>query len=155
MNLMPYHRIKEIASKVSKLMRLFHSDYQVITGLSVVGMAAIAYLTDSKASGDFEIWRAVEMDKSEIRLSGELEKTKAEITRQIADAYSKNQVGQFNQIEITDYTRNIKPPKLDWNHNVDPSTYTIVLDRYRRCVGVAYKGAYVHAYEDPGVCKKQ
>ena len=150
---MPYHRIKEIASKVSKLMRLFHSDYQVITGLSVVGMAAIAYLTGSKASGDFEIWRSVEIDKSEIRLSGELEKTKAEVSREIADAYRKNQIGSFNQIEITDYVYSSTPPNLDWNHNVDPNTLTIVLDQYRRCVGVAHKGTYIHAYKDPQVCQ--
>ncbi|HAJ62714.1 MAG TPA: hypothetical protein DCP31_28695 [Cyanobacteria bacterium UBA8543] len=129
------------------------SDYQVITGLSVLGIAAIAYLSGSKASGDFAIWRSVEMDKSEIRLSGELEKTKAEVSREIADAYRKNQIGRFNQIEITDYVYSSTPPNLDWNQNVDPNTLTIVLDQYRRCVGVAHKGTYIHAYKDPQVCQ--
>lgn len=40
------------------------------------------------------------MNKSQIRLSGELEKTKAEVSREIADAYRKNQIGSFNQIII-------------------------------------------------------
>ena len=135
------------------MLRLKRFDYQVITGLSVLGIAAIAYLSGSKASGDFEIWRSVEIDKSEIRLSGELEKTKAEVSREIADAYRKNQIGSFNQIEITDYVYSSTPPNLDWNHNVDPNTLTIVLDQYRRCVGVAHKGTYIHAYKDPGVCQ--
>ncbi|HEY9608696.1 hypothetical protein [Allocoleopsis sp.] len=130
------------------------SNFQVITGLSVLGIAAIAYLTGSKASGDFEIWSRVETNKSEIRLSGELEKTKAEVAREIADAYRKNQIGNFNQIEITDYVYNSAPPILDWKHNVDPHTLTIVLDKYRRCVGVTHKGAYIHAYTYPDVCQE-
>jgi hypothetical protein len=111
------------------VLRLKTFDYQVITGLSVLGIAAIAYLTGSKASGDFEIWSSVEMNKSQIRLSGELEKTKAEVSREIADAYRKNQIGSFNQIEITDYVYSSTPPNLDWNHNIDPNTLTIVLDQ--------------------------
>jgi hypothetical protein len=80
------------------------------------------------------------MNKSQIRLSGELEKTKAEVSREIADAYRKNQIGSFNQIEITDYVYSSTPPNLDWKHNVDSNTLTIVLDQYRRCVGVVHKG---------------
>ncbi len=72
----------------------------------------------------------------------DLEKTKAETAKKVADAYSKNAIATFEQLMVNDYVLSNTPPRIDWQHTVDPTKKTFVYDRYRKCAGYAYKGKF-------------
>ena len=82
----------------------------------------------------------------------ELEKVKAESAKKVADAYSKNGIANFEQLIISNYTLSNQPPRIDWNHTVDPTKKTLIFDRNRLCVGYAIKGQFYFTKYYQGVC---
>jgi hypothetical protein len=94
--------------------------------------------------------QATERDR--LTAEAELEKTKAEATKKVADAYSKNAIANFDQLTVTDYTLSNTPPRMDWRHSVDPTKKTFVYDKYRRCTGYALNGKFFFVLYYSGVC---
>ncbi len=92
----------------------------------------------------FSIPASLQQAKERDRLSAEadLEKAKSEAAKKVADAYSENAIATFFQLTVNDYVLSNTPPRIDWQHTVDPSKKTFVYDRYRKCVGYAYKGKF-------------
>ena len=92
----------------------------------------------------FSIPDSIKQAKERDRLTADtqLEQTKAEAAKKIADAYSKNAIATFDQLTINDYVLSNTPPRIDWQYTVDPTKKTFVYDRYRKCVGYAYKGKF-------------
>jgi len=116
------------------------------------GVTGILFLVGINA---LTIPGSLQQTKERDRLTAEaqLEQTKAETTKKVADVYSKNQIATFNKLIVSRYTLSTDPPKIDWNHSVDTTKKTFVYDRYRRCVGYAYQGKfYFIKYYDEGVC---
>lgn len=117
------------------------NSFRLVTTGSIIGLGAIALLTTAKATYDHAAWR-----------NAQQEKTQAESTKAIADAYRENQVTTFEQLIVRDYILNNTPPRIDWRHTVDPTKKTVVYDQYRKCVGYAYQGKFYFALHDKGVC---
>ncbi len=90
--------------------------------------------------------------RDRLTAEAELEKTKAEATKKVADAYSKNAIANFDQLTVTDYTLSNTPPQMDWRHSVDPTKKTFVYDKYRRCTGYALNGKFFFVLYYSGVC---
>lgn len=82
----------------------------------------------------------------------QLEQTKAEQAKKVADAYSKNAIANFDQLIISNYTITNTPPKLDWWRMVDPTKKTIIFDQHRQCVGYALNGKLFFIRYYQGVC---
>jgi hypothetical protein len=78
--------------------------------------------------------------REQISAETELEKTKAEAAKKVADAYSKNAIANFDQLIISNYTLSNTPPRLDWRRTVDQSKKTLIYDKNRQCVGYALGG---------------
>ena len=115
---------------------------RLVTTGSLVGLVSITLLTTAKATHDSATWWGVQQ-----------EKTQAESTKVIADAYQKNQVVTFSTLTINDYVLNNTPPRIDWQHTVDPNKKTIIYDRYRKCIGYAYQGQFKFILYYKGVCE--
>jgi hypothetical protein len=113
----------------------------VTTG-SLIGLVGITLITTAKATHDSATWWGVEV-----------EKTQAQSAKAIADAYQKNQVVTFSTLTINDYVLNNTPPRIDWQHTVDPNKKTIIYDRYRKCIGYAYQGQFKFILYYKGVCE--
>jgi hypothetical protein len=90
--------------------------------------------------------------RAQISAETELEKTKAEAAKKVADAYSKNAIANFDQLIISNYTRSNTPPRLDWRRTVDQSKKTIIYDKNRQCVGYALNGKFFFTLYYQGVC---
>jgi hypothetical protein len=92
----------------------------------------------------FSIPDSLQQAKERDRLSAEadLEKIKAETAKKVAEAYSENAIATFEQLTVNDYVLSNTPPRIDWQYTVDPTKKTFVYDRYRKCVGYAYKGKF-------------
>jgi len=90
--------------------------------------------------------------RDRITADAQLEQTKAEATKKIADAYSKNAIASFSELIIANYTLSNTPPRIDWKRSVDQSKKTIIYDKNRVCVGYALGGKlyFIRYYE--GVC---
>jgi hypothetical protein len=91
-------------------------------------------------------------DKDLYRTQAELEKAKAESAKKAAEAYSKNGIANFEQLIISNYTLSNQPPRIDWNHTVDPTKKTLIFDKNRLCVGYAIKGQFYFTKYYQGVC---
>ncbi len=117
------------------------NSFRLVTTGSIFGLGAIALLTTSKATFVHATWWGVER-----------EKTQAESARAIADAYRKNQIATFEQLQFKDYTLNSTPPRYDWQRSVDPTKKTYIYDQYRKCVGYAYRGKFYFTLYYKGVC---
>lgn len=115
--------------------------FRVVTTGSLIGLGVIALLTTSKATFEHATWWGVER-----------EKTEAQNAKAIADAYQKNQIANFNQLIVSNYTLNNTPPRLDWQHIVNPNEKTVVYDRFRKCIGYAYQGKFYFTLYYKGVC---
>ncbi len=116
--------------------------FRLVTTGSIVGLASITLLTTAKATHDSATWWGVEQ-----------EKTQAESTKAIADAYRENQIANFEQLIVNNYTLNNTPPRIDWQRSVDPSKKTYIYDRYRKCVGYALNGKFYFTLYYKGVCE--
>jgi hypothetical protein len=87
-------------------------------------------------------------------LQAQLEQTRAETARKVADAYSENNIANVDELIISDYTLNNNPPKIDWQNTVDKTQKTFVYDKFRRCVGYAYQGKFLFVkYYNEGICE--
>ncbi len=115
--------------------------FRLVTTGSLVGLVGIVLLTTSKAASDHATWWGVETEKAQ-----------AQSAKAIADAYAKNQVTTFEQLIVRDYTLNNTPPRIDWQHTVNPNTKTFIYDQYRRCVGYALNGKFYFTLYYQGVC---
>lgn len=91
-------------------------------------------------------------ERSRIAVEAQLEETKAEAGKKIAQAYSKNQLADVKSILLTSYTLNNNPPKLDWQNSVDPTRKTFIYDKNRLCVGYALNGKFYFTKYFTGVC---
>ena len=91
-------------------------------------------------------------DKDLYRTQAELEKAKAESAKKAADAYSQNGIANFEQLIISNYTLSNQPPRIDWNHTVDPTKKTFIFDKNRLCIGYAIKGQFYFTKYYQGVC---
>ena len=103
----------------------------------------------------FSIPDSIKQAKERDRLSAEadLEKTKAETAKKVADAYAENAIATFDQLTINDYVLSNTPPRIDWQHTVDPTKKTFIYDKFRKCAGYAHKGKfYFVKYYSEEVC---
>jgi hypothetical protein len=103
----------------------------------------------------FSIPDSLQQAKERDRLSAEadLEKTKAETAKKVADAYSSNAIATFDQLTINDYVLSNTPPRIDWQYTVDPAKKTFIYDKFRKCAGYAYKGKfYFIKYYNEEIC---
>ena len=118
--------------------------YAGVTGILVlVGINALS------------IPSSLQQAKEHDRLSAEanLEQTKAETAKKVADTYSKNQIANFNKLILIRYTLSDTPPHTTWMQSVDKSKKVFVYDRHRRCIGHAYQGKFFFIkHYDEGVC---
>ena len=121
-----------------------HSNtFRFVTTGSIVGLIGITLLTTAKATTDNMTWWNTEQEKSQ-----------AQSESAIADACQKNQIANFDQLIVSNYTLNNTPPRLDWQRTVDPNKKTIIYDRYRKCIGHAYQGQFKFIlYYKKGVCE--
>lgn len=126
--------------------------FQLITAGSICGLGLIGVLTTSQATSNYIIWVQSEYAKSRLQANSELEAQRAKSTKDVADAYAKNQVTTFNELIVRDYILNKQPPQIDWNHTVDPSKKTLIYDKYRKCVGYALNGKFYFTLYYQGVC---
>ncbi len=115
--------------------------FRLVTTGSIIGLIGTALITTSRATSDHVSWWKTEE-----------EKTQAENAKAIADAYQKNQIANFNQLIVSNYTLNNTPPQLDWEHSLNPSEKTVVYDRFRKCIGYAYQGKFYFTLYYKGVC---
>jgi len=103
----------------------------------------------------FSIPDSIKQAKERDRLSAEadLEKIKAETAKKVASAYAENAIATFDQLTINDYILSNTPPRIDWQHTVDPTKKTFIYDKFRKCAGYAYKGKfYFVKYYSEEVC---
>lgn len=116
--------------------------YAGVTGfLLLVGINAFS-IPDS-------LQQARERDR--LTAEAELETTKAEAAKRVADAYSKNAIADFDQLIISGYTLSNNPPKLDWKL-IDPFKKTFIFDQHRKCAGYALQGKFYFTRYYEGVC---
>lgn len=91
-------------------------------------------------------------ERSRIVAEAQLEQTKAEAAKKIADSYSKNALANVKSLIINNYTLSHTPPKMDWKNSVDPSRKTFIYDKNRLCVGYAFNGEFKFVLYYSGVC---
>ena len=117
------------------------NSFRLVTTSSIIGLISITLLTTARATFDNATWWNTQQ-----------EKTQAESAKAIADAYRKNQIANFNQLIISDYTLNNTPPRLDWRRTVEQSKKTVIYDKNRQCVGYALNGKFFFTKYYEGVC---
>jgi hypothetical protein len=102
----------------------------------------------------FTISNSLQLATERDRLTSEaqLEQTKAEQAKKIADAYADNQITTFDTLTVSDYTLSNQPPRIDWSHTVDPTRKTIIYDKFRKCAGYAYQAKFYFTKHYEGVC---
>jgi hypothetical protein len=113
----------------------------------VTGILALA------AINAFTIPDSLQQAKERDRLTTEaqLEQTKAEAAKKIADVYSKNGIANFDQLIIDGYTLSNQPPSLNWKL-IDPRKKTMIFDQYRQCAGYVHQGKFYFTRYYEGVC---
>lgn len=90
-------------------------------------------------------------ERDRITAEAQLEQTKAEATKQVADAYSKNGIAAFDQLIVDGYTLSDTPPGLNWKL-VDPRKKTFIFDQHRQCAGYVLQGKFYFTRYYEGVC---
>ncbi|MBD0343325.1 MAG: hypothetical protein ICV63_00520 [Coleofasciculus sp. Co-bin14] len=116
--------------------------YAGVTGILVlVGINAFT-IPDSLSTAQ---------QRDRINAEAQLEQTKAQAAKKVADAYSKNAIANFDQLIISGYTLSNTPPKLDWKL-IDPFTKTFIFDQHKRCAGYALQGKFYFTRYYEGVC---
>ena len=117
--------------------------YAGVTGfLLLVGINAFSISTNIKQASE----------RSRLTAEAELELTKAQTAKKIADAYAQNGVANFHQLIINNYTLSTTPPRFDWQRSVDPARKTFIYDKNRQCVGYAHNGKFFFTLYYQGVC---
>jgi hypothetical protein len=90
-------------------------------------------------------------ERERINAEANLEQTKAEAAKKIADAYTQNAIANYEQLIIDGYTLNNTPPRLKWKL-IDPFKKTFIFDQYRQCAGYALQGKFYFTKYYEGVC---
>ena len=90
-------------------------------------------------------------ERSRITADAQLEQTKAEAAKKVADTYSKNAIANFDQLIIDGYTLSNTPPGLNWKL-IDPFKKTVIFDQHRQCAGYALQGKFYFTRYYQGVC---
>ena len=93
-------------------------------------------------------------ERSRITANAQLEQTKAEAVKKVADAYSKNAIASFDQLIIDGYTLNNQPPSLNWKL-IDPFKKTFIFDQSRQCVGYTLQGKFYFTKYYERVCNNE
>ena len=114
----------------------------------VTGVLALVAINAFNIPGNLQ--QASNRDR--ITADTQLEQTKAESAKKVADAYAKNGIANFDQLVVNDYTIGRKPPRIDWHRTVDPSKKTIIYDKNRLCVGYALGGQFYFTKYYEGAC---
>ena len=130
---------------------------KIVSGVSFLGLLFVGSFSIGTALNQNQVWQATEAEKAQLKAQSTIEQTKAEETRRIADSYSKNQVATYSSLTLQNYTYNPKkppkPPADFWVYSVDPSRRTLILDRFRRCIGNAYQGQFTFLANDQQACE--
>jgi hypothetical protein len=92
--------------------------------------------------------------RSRITADAQLEQTKAEAAKKVADAYSKNAIVSFDQLIIDGYTLNNQPPSLNWKL-IDPFKKTFIFDQSRQCAGYTLQGKFYFTKYYERVCNNE
>lgn len=90
-------------------------------------------------------------ERARLNAEANLEQTKAEAAKKVADAYSQNAIANFDQLIIDGYTLSNTPPGLNWKL-IDPFKKTIIFDQHRQCAGYALQGKFYFTKYYEGVC---
>ncbi|MBD2130704.1 hypothetical protein NDI39_10025 [Microcoleus sp. ZQ-A2] len=90
-------------------------------------------------------------EREQLRASAQLEKARIEAAKEIATAYSDNQIASFDQLIIDGYTLNSQPPSLNWKL-IDPFKKTVIFDQSRQCAGYTLQGKFYFTKYYQGVC---
>jgi hypothetical protein len=90
-------------------------------------------------------------ERSRINAEAQLEQTKAEAAKKVADGYSNNAIASFDQLIIDGYTLNNQPPSLNWKL-IDPFKKTFIFDQHKQCAGYALQGKFYFTKYYEGVC---
>jgi hypothetical protein len=128
---------------------------KIVSFASLGGLVVIASFTATDAVLQQKSWQAAQQQKAQLKVNADLEETKAEESKAIAEAYQRNQIAKFDSLIIRDYTLSDMPPAVDWAHVTDPTRKTIIYDQYRRCIGYALDGAFHSIQTDNQACKVQ
>jgi hypothetical protein len=91
-------------------------------------------------------------ERERINAEAQLEQTKAEAAKKVADAYSQNAIANFDQLIIDGYTLTNQPPRLNWKL-IDPFKKTFIFDQQRQCAGYALQGKFYFTKYYEGVCR--
>lgn len=89
--------------------------------------------------------------RDQLTAEAQLEQTKAEAAKKVAEAYSSNAIATYDQLIIDGYTLNNKPPSLNWKL-IDPFKKTVIFDQSRQCAGYALQGKFYFTKYYEGVC---
>lgn len=116
--------------------------YAGVTGI----LALVAINAFSIPDG---LQQAAERDR--ITADAQLEQTKAEAAKKVAQAYSNNAIASFDQLIIDGYTLNNQPPSLNWKL-IDPFKKTVIFDQHKQCAGYALQGKFYFTKYYEGVC---
>jgi hypothetical protein len=90
-------------------------------------------------------------ERERLNAEANLEQTKAEAAKKIADAYTQNAIASFDQLIIDGYTLNNQPPSLNWKL-IDPFKKTFIFDQSRQCVGYTLQGKFYFTKYYERVC---
>jgi hypothetical protein len=113
----------------------------------VTGILALVAINAFTIPGSLQ--QAAERDR--LTANAQLEQTKAEAAKKVAEAYSNNEIAKFDQLIIDGYTLNNKPPSLNWKL-IDPFKKTVIFDQSRQCAGYALQGKFYFTKYYEGVC---
>lgn len=116
----------------------------------VTGILALVAINAFSIPGSLQ--QAAVRDR--IIADAQLEQTKAEAAKKVADAYSSNAIASFDQLIIDGYTLNNQPPSLNWKL-IDPFKKTFIFDQSRQCVGYTLQGKFYFTKYYQGVCNNE
>ena len=115
---------------------------KIVSFGSLAGLVVIASFSTTNAILQQQAWQAAQQQKAQLKANADLEETKAEETKAIANAYERNQIAKVEELIIRDYTLSDTPPVVEWQHVTDPTRKTMIYDQYRRCIGYALGGEF-------------
>lgn len=93
-------------------------------------------------------------ERDRITADAQLEQTKAEAAKKVAQAYSDNAIATYDQLIIDGYTLNNQPPSLNWKL-IDPFKKTFIFDQHKQCAGYALQGKFYFTKYYQGVCSNE
>lgn len=121
---------------------------------SVVGLMAIGALQLPKSAAEQAKWQKTAIEQQALEQRALLEQRKAELAKETAEAYAKNQILYTDALQLQGYTLGEQPPPgVDWSTFVDPSRKVIIYDQHRACIGHAYAGRFNFVKTDPSACQ--